>query len=310
MKTVYLLGEVTKDLEQQLNSIGISTVRDMTNTDAVEGIVVRGELPVNRRLIDTFPKLKIIASAGIGYDNIDVKYANKRNIYVVNCPYANSISTAEHSVALMLAGMRNIVKTTDELRNGRWDRKNNIVVQWYGKKVGILGFGRIGRYVGQLYSAIGMHVSAFDPYVPNYHFIRSNVKRVNSIDELFSTVNYISVHLPRTRETSNIITSRLMKKLAKPNGIVNTCRGGIVNEKDILKELNKGNLDFYGADVFNGEPKPNHELLNHPRVLATPHIAANTEDAQTQVALDVVMQIREVLIDNKVPSYQVGGIYL
>ena len=307
---VYLLGEVNPKLTEMLAGINLLTVRDLTNKTKIVALIVRGELAVDRELITQLPNLKVIISAGIGYDNIDLEAAAERQIPVANCPYASAISTAEHSLALTLSGMRNIVKSNLELREGRWDRKNNQVVQFYNKKVGIVGMGRIGRYVAQLYNAIGFEVLAYDPFVPNYHFQRVRANKINSLELLCENVSYLSIHLPRSEETHNIINSENIKLLKHPNGIVNTCRGGIVNEEAVLKNLNSGDLDFYAADVFNNEPTPNSELINNPKVIATPHIAANTYDAQEQILSDVFSQLKEVLVENLKPAYLVGGSYL
>ncbi len=306
MKKVYLLGEVNPKLTILLKEVGIETTREISDFKSISAIVVRGEVPVDNRLINSFENLEIIISAGIGFDNIDIETATSKNIYVANCPYANSLSTAEHAVALLLAGSKNIVKATEQLRDGVWNRQDNIGTQIYGKKVGIVGLGRVGRYAAQLFAAIGMEVYGFDPFVPNYHFIRSRVRNTSSLVELFEMTNYVSVHLPRTDETTNIITLDLIRKLEKSNGLINTCRGGVVREDDVIKALNEEVLDFYAADVFEGEPANlNKDLISHPKVLATPHIAANTDDAQDQVLSDVFDELKRVLVDQIRPRYLV-----
>jgi len=214
--------------------------------------------------------------------------------------------TAEHTLVLLLADMRKLTKADAELKLGKWDRKSNQLVQAFGQKVGIVGLGRIGRYVAQLLNAIGMQVYAYDPMAPNYHFIRSRVARVESLDELISSLNYLSINTPRDTTTMNMINSDHIDKLAKPNGIVNTGRGGIVNGDVIIEALKLGALDFYGTDVFNSEPNPNPELIRQ-NVIATPHTAANSAAAQHQVALDIIMQLQEVLQSNAPPSYLVNS---
>ncbi len=272
----------------------------------VVAIIVRGSVAVSSDLIESLPNLKVIISASIGFDTIDINSATKQGIYVANCPYGSAVSTAEHTLALLLSGIKSIGKANNELKNNSWDRKTNVTHEFYGKSVGVIGLGKIGSYVAKMYETIGMKVYGFDPYIPDYEFHKVDANKIESLEELISKVNYLSVHVAKSEDTESLVIKEHILKLQKPNGIVNTARGGIVSESDLIECLKNGDLNFYCADVFENEPNPSPELLSLPNVIATPHIAANTIEAQNNIAKDVISQLKEVVVEERFPKYLVN----
>jgi len=288
MKTL-LLGEVTPLLKSLLQKEAIVTTTKPAPD--VELIIVRGGILVNELLIAQLPNLKVVISAGIGVDNIDLIKCAQKNITVCNCPKASTISVAEHTLALLLAGTKNIAKSDRQLKEGVWDRQNNIGHDAAGKVVGIVGLGRIGSQVATLCKALGFKVIAYDPYVTQAKFKKFGVTRITSLKSLVNKANYLSLHTPKTPETMTMFKDIALSSLKQPNGIVNTARGGILLEQKLKAALQNKSLGFYGCDVFEDEVKPDKELIAIPTVIATPHIAANTIEAQERVAYEVIRQI-------------------
>ena len=288
---ILLLGEITSKLRDTLLEEGF--LLTLEPEDDVVCIIVRGGIVVDKNLIDSLSNLKFIISAGIGTDNIDITYANKKNIKVSNCPISSAITTAEHTISLFLTATKKISKADSELKRGIWDRKNNITIEIYGKTITVIGLGNIGSYVAKLYKSLGMNVRGYDPVLHNYYFSKIGVNRVHSLEEAFSGSNFISLHVSKNQETVGMINQSHLDLLNKPCGIINTSRGGIINEDLILKNLDNGTLDFYATDVYESEPNPNQILINHSKVIATPHIGANSSEAQLQIALDTVKQVKE-----------------
>lgn len=306
MKEIYLLGEITIKLENAISQLGFKPIRRISKNDNIIAIVVRGGVPVKEDLITSLPNLKLILSAGIGYDNIDIDFADKNSILVANCPMGSTISTAEHSFALFLSAVKGISKTTTELKSDVWDRKSNINYEVFGKTMGVVGMGRIGSYLAKLYRSLGLNVIGYDPYVHNTIFKRAGIKRINNLNQLCEQSNYLSLHVNKTKETTNLISADMIKSMQDPNGIVNTCRGGVIEEKVLITLLKNSLLDFYASDVFDNEPIPNKELIELDNVICSPHIAANTFEAQEQIVTDVISQLSEVLIENRMPSYLIS----
>jgi len=254
-------------------------------------LIVRSGTKVTKRIIDSAESLELIARAGAGVDNIDVTAATHRGIIVMNTPGGNTLSTAEHTMALLLSMCRNIPTANNELKNGIWDRKKYLGTELYGKKIGVIGLGKIGKEVAIRCKAFGMEVLGYDPVLTQDAAQKIGVKLV-SINEIFQQSDIITVHVPLSEETKNLIDKNAFNKCKDGVKIINCARGGIVNEKDLIEALNSGKVSSAALDVFEKEPPqfPN-ELISHPRVVVTPHIGASTKEAQEKVAIQIANQI-------------------
>ena len=260
----------------------------------IEVLVVRSATKVTADVIEAGKKLKIIARAGVGLDNIDLGKAKEKGIKVLNTPGASAASVAELTIGMMFALSRHIVRGTIDLKEGRWTKKQLKGVELNGKTLGIIGLGRIGREVAKRALALGMKVIAYDPFVKD---IDMDVKLVD-LDEIFSNSDYITVHVPLIPETKHLISDEAFEKMKKGVFVLNCARGGIVDEKAFLKALKDGKVAGAGMDVFETEPPTSDvekELLSLPNVVATPHIGASTKEAQKRVGKEIVNRIFEEL---------------
>lgn len=260
----------------------------------IEVLVVRSATKVTADVIEAGKKLKIIARAGVGLDNIDLGKAKEKGIKVLNTPGASAASVAELTIGMMFALSRHIVRGTIDLKEGRWTKKQLKGVELNGKTLGIIGLGRIGREVAKRALALGMKVIAYDPFVKD---IDMDVKLVD-LDEIFSNSDYITVHVPLIPETKHLISDEAFEKMKKGVFVLNCARGGIVDEKALLKALKDGKVAGAGMDVFEMEPPTSDvekELLSLPNVVATPHIGASTKEAQKRVGKEIVNRIFEEL---------------
>jgi len=260
-----------------------------------QAVVVRSETKITRRIIDAAGQLKVIGRAGVGVDNIDVEYATKKGVLVINAPDGNTISACEHTMALMLALARHIPQADQSLRRGQWDRKSFTGVELRGKTVGILGFGKIGSEIAVRCKAFGMRVLASDPYVTTeraQHFGAELTDR----DTICREADFITAHMPLTDETRNMIAMEQFAIMKPGARVINVARGGIINEDDLYEAVKDGLIAGAAVDVFVKEPITDHPLFSLPQVVVTPHLGASTEEAQILVALDVMEEIRRVLL--------------
>lgn len=300
---ILLVGNIHKTIHKRILDMGLHITTDIEKEDeSVVGIVVRGGFPIDKSFMDKFQKLKLIISAGVGIDNIDMEEAHNRLVKVANCPNASTISVAEHTIALFASATRHIINANNNTKNGTWDRSTTIGNVWHEKTAGIIGFGRIGSNVARLLTGLGLRIIVFDPYVEPETILRSGANQSLSLLDLCKDVNYVFIHVPKNVETEQMIDIKCLGGLKQINGIVNTSRGGVVNEESIITLLSQNRLGFYATDVFSSEPEPDPRLLSFENVIATPHIGANTQEAQIQIALDVAIQIDEYFVQNILPS--------
>ncbi len=260
----------------------------------IEVLVVRSATKVTAEVIEAGKKLKIIARAGVGLDNIDLGKAKEKGIKVLNTPGASSASVAELTIGMMFALSRHIARGTMDLKKGEWTKKQLEGVELNGKTLGIIGLGRIGREVAKRALGLGMKVIAYDPFVKETDM---DVKLVE-IDDLLSSADYITVHVPLMPETKHLIDEKAFEKMKKGVFVLNCARGGIVDEKALLKALKEGKVAGAGMDVFETEPPTSDvekEILSLPNVVATPHIGASTKEAQKRVGKEIVNRIFEEL---------------
>ncbi len=251
-------------------------------------IVVRSATKVTEKIIEAGKALKLIARAGTGVDNIDVAYATKKKIPVMNTPSSNSISVAELTIGLMLDLSRNISHLNSKLKDGNWDKSKGFEV--YGKTLGIIGFGRIGKLVCERSLALGMKVKAYDVYAL-YKHIEEQGAVTADIDEIMKSCDYITIHLPLTRETKYIINKEKLEMMKKTAFIINTARGGLIDENALHDALKSKKIAGAALDVFETEPLLQSNLFSLDNMIATPHIGASTAEAQKRCGIDLAMQI-------------------
>jgi len=252
-----------------------------------EVVVVRSATKITRPIIEAGQNLKLIVRAGIGLDTIDVKAAKEKGVEVANTPSATSISVAEHVIGLMLGAVRHHGPANLSMKQHKWEKKLFTGTEVYGKTLGIIGFGRIGLEVARRALALGMNILAYD-VIP----IKTDlaVKQV-SLDELLSQADIITLHVPKTPEP--ILSTREFERMKKGVVIVNAARGGVVDENALLQALNSGQVKAAALDVFSQEPPQDFSLIDHPRVTATPHLGASTEEGQKRAGLEVVRIVKE-----------------
>lgn len=258
------------------------------------GLVVRSGVRVDRELIAAAPRLAVIGRAGVGLDNIDLEAAREAGAEVVSTPAANSISAAEHTMALMLAMCRHIPQADASLRAGAWDRTRFWGVELYGKTLGVVGLGRIGTLVAERALAFGMSFLVYDPYLTEERVAGLGGELVE-LETLLSRSDFITIHIPLTGETRNLI-GREALAAAKPGvRIVNASRGGVLDEEALVEALRSGRAGGAALDVFASEPMTEGPLLDCPGIVMTPHLAASTIEAQDRVGEEVAQRMLEVL---------------
>lgn len=262
--------------------------------DEYDGLVVRSATKVTAEALKDSHRLKVIGRAGAGTDNIDKNAATQRGIVVMNTPGGNTISTCEHTFAMMFALCRNIPKAHLTMMEGRWDRKKFMGAELCGKTLGIVGVGRIGGAVAKRAQAFEMKVIAFDPLLTQLKAEALGVE-LTSLDELIERSDFITIHAPKTEKTNNMITLEHLKRMKPSCRIVNCARGGLVNEQDLAEAL-RGNIIAGAAlDVYTSEPFENNPFLGLDNIVMTPHLAASTDEAQLVVAIDIAKQMVDYL---------------
>ena len=258
-------------------------VNDAPDLDTYDALLVRSATKVTEDVMNRMPKLKIIGRAGVGVDNIDVAAATRRGIIVVNAPDGNTIATAEHTFALMLAMVRKLCLANASMRRGEWNRSAFMGSELYGKTLGIIGFGRIGQEVAKRARAFEMNVLAYSRSLTPERAAQVGAK-ASSLEEILATADIITVHTPVTPETKGLLGEENLKKTKPGVMIINAARGGIVDEEALKRLLDSGHLAAAALDVYTQEPPADFQLMQMEQVTATPHIAASTKEAQLKVA--------------------------
>jgi len=259
----------------------------------VDGAICRSGVKITADVLEGNRRLKAIARAGVGTDNIDTEAATRLGIVVMNTPGGNTVSTAEHTIALMLALSRNVYPAYRALTEGRWDRKAYTGTQLAGKTLGIIGVGRVGQAVATRALALGMRVCGYDPFLSAQRAKELGVQAFASVREMLPEVDYLTVHTPLNDSTRHIIGADEIRLMRKGVRLVNCARGGVFDENALVEGLKSGHLGGVALDVFETEPCTQSPLFGMPNVLCTPHLGASTEEAQSQVAVEAV----ELLID-------------
>src|SRR5216684_766602 len=266
-----------------------------------EGLAVRSATKVTKGLLARAEKLKVIGRAGIGVDNIDVAAATQRGIVVMNTPYGNSITTAEHAIALMFALARQLPAADRSTQEGKWEKSRFMGVELAGKTLGVVGCGNIGSIVANRAVGLHMKVVAYDPFLSPERAVALGVEKVE-LDGLFARADFITLHTPLTDATRNIIDAAAIAKMKPGVRIINCARGGLIVEADLKAALDSGHVGGAALDVFVTEPPKDNPLFGHENLVATPHLGAATSEAQENVALQIAEQMADFLISGAVAN--------
>lgn len=251
-----------------------------------DGAICRSGVKITAEALEGNRRLKAIVRAGVGTDNIDKTMATRQGIVVMNTPAGNTLSTAEHAFALMLALSRNVAAAHQSLAEGRWDRKSYMGSQLADKTLGVVGLGRIGKAVAQRAQAFQMRVIGYDPFLSAEAASKLGIERVEHVRDMLPRIDYLTVHTPLTGETKNLIGAAEIEMMKPGTRLINAARGGIYDEAALVEGLNSGKLGGVALDVFQTEPCSDSPLFHMPNVICTPHLGASTEEAQTQVAVE------------------------
>lgn len=279
---------------------GLSPAELLERIRDAEGLVIRSGTKVTKEVLARAEKLRVIGRAGIGVDNVDVAAATERGIVVVNTPSGNNVTTAEHAIALLFSLARHIPQASASMKAGKWEKNAFTGMELYNRTLGVLGLGNIGRVVAQIAQGVGMRVVAYDPHLPEEVAAKLDIELL-SFDELLARADAITVHVPKTKETTGLLGADAFAKCRRGVLVVNAARGGIVDEPALLAALESGQVGGAALDVFAKEPPPpDHPLIQHPRVICTPHLGASTEQAQLNVAIQVAEQVRDYLLHGEI----------
>ena len=257
-----------------------------------QALLVRSKTQVDDSLLARGPQLKFVGRAGVGVDNIDVPSASKRGIVVANVPGGNTISAAEHTMALLLAVSRNIPKAHASLSQGLWERNKFIGTELQGKTLGLIGFGRIGREVARRAMSFEMKVLAYDPFVSEQNMKAQGVSAA-SLDEVLEKSDYISLHMPVTEQTKGMINEKTLAQMKTECRLINCARGELVDETALVNALKSGKIKAAALDVFSSEPPKSKDLLTLDNVVLTPHLGASTQEAQVKVAFELSLALKD-----------------
>ncbi len=262
----------------------------------VNGMIIRSATTVDKELIDLMPNLKLVIRAGEGTDNIDKKYANSKGVKAANTPGANNNSAAEHAIALMFSVLRKTAQADASMKKGEWDKNSFTGNELSNKKLGIVGFGRIGQIVAKRLSGFDLDILFFDPIIEKSDI--PNAKKVASVQDIFKTCDIITIHVPLIDQTKNLVNKEMLS-LMKPNAIlINAARGKIVDEEALYETLAAKKILGAGFDVFAEEPLKNSKLPSLSNIVLTPHLGASTAEAQERVGIMAVHQLKEFFLKN------------
>jgi D-3-phosphoglycerate dehydrogenase len=267
----------------------------------VDAVLVRSATQIDAEALAAAKRLKVVARAGVGLDNVDVPAATQAGVMVVNAPTSNIVSAAELAVALLLASARNVAPANAALKNGEWKRSKYTGVELADKVVGIVGLGRIGQLVAQRLSAFGVELVAYDPYVQPARAAQMNI-RLLALDDLLAVSDFITIHLPKNKETLGLIGDEALHKVKPTVHIINAARGGIVDELALATALTEGRVAGAGIDVYAKEPCTDSPLFAFDQVVATPHLGASTDEAQEKAGIAVARSVRLALAGELVPD--------
>jgi D-3-phosphoglycerate dehydrogenase len=255
-----------------------------------DGIIVRSATKVTKEVIEAGKNLKVIGRAGIGLDNVDRETAKAKNIKVVNTPTATSISVAELALGMMFAAARRLPQASISTKAGKWEKKQFKGLELYGKTLGIIGIGRIGTELAKRANALGMKILAYDPNVGKHEFAE-----MVDLDTLVTKADYVSLHIPKTDQTSHILDKSAFDRMKDGVAIINCARGGVVDEQALYEAITAGKVRIAAIDVYESEPAKQNKLFELEQVVATPHIGAQTKEGQTRAGIQIAELVRDAL---------------
>ncbi len=267
-----------------------------------DGILIRSATKLDAELLAAGTRLRVIGRAGVGVDNVDVPEASRRGIVVANAPLSNVVTAAEHTLALLLALARNVPQADASLKAGRWDRSKYSGVELYEKTLGIIGFGRIGQLVAERARGFGMNLIAFDPVVSGERFRELGVTRAQTAEEVYAVADFLTLHLPKTPETTGWLNAEVLAKCKDGVRVLNVARGPLVVDSDLQAALDSGKVAGAALDVFQSEPITDHPLFAYPNVIVTPHLGASTAEANDRAGFQAAEQIVAALTGGSVTT--------
>jgi len=277
---------------------GITAEELFSDITDYDGVIVRGRTKITDKVIKQAKNLKIVGRCGVGVDNIDLQAAKENGITVVNAPGATTISVAELTMGLIFALAREIPRADAGMKRGEWLKKELVGVELDKKSLGIIGYGRIGSRIGKIAVSAGMRINAFDLFLTP-ETTQINGGNLLPFDEVINKSDFITIHTPLTETTRNLINDEAISKMKDGVFIICAARGGIIDEKALLDGLNSGKVGGAALDVYASEPPTNQDLVNHPKVISTPHIAGQTADAQKQASIDISTEVLAGLREEK-----------
>lgn len=266
-----------------------------------DGLAIRSSTKVTPEILEAATRLKVVGRAGIGVDNVDVPTATQRGVVVMNTPFGNAITTAEHAIAMMFAVARQIPAASASTHAGKWEKSKFMGTEITGKTLGVIGVGNIGTIVVWRALGLKMRVVAYDPFLSEERAERLGIQKVE-LNELLEQAHFITLHIPKTKDTAGIIDATAINRMRKGAYIINCARGGLVDEAALRVALDSGHVAGAAFDVFSEEPANENPLFGHPNVVVTPHLGAATTEAQEKVALQVAEQMADYLLDGAVTN--------
>ncbi|MFZ5710242.1 MAG: phosphoglycerate dehydrogenase [Pseudomonadota bacterium] len=269
--------------------------------DRYDGLAIRSATKVTGKLLDRATNLKVVGRAGIGVDNVDIPAASKKGVIVMNTPFGNSVTTAEHTIAMMFSIARQIPEANASTRAGKWEKSRFMGVELFNKTLGVIGAGNIGSIVCDRALGLKMKVLAYDPFLSDDRARQMGVTKVE-LDELLAKADFITLHVPLTDKTRNILSREALARTKPGVRIINCARGGLVDEAALLDALDSGHVAAAALDVFEVEPARENPLFGHPSVVCTPHLGASTTEAQENVAIQVAEQMSDYLLTGAVQN--------
>ena len=285
-----------EELEKLGNCIDVSNEKNKLekikeNIVDSEVVLVRSDTQINKELIDISENLKIIGRSGVGTDNIDLEEASKRNIRVTNTPEANVISAAELTVGLIISAARNITVANNSVKKSEWERSEFIGIELYKKQLGLIGFGKVAKLVSTRMQSFNMNVVFYDPYIDSSNDKEKKVE----LDELLKTSDFVSIHIPKNKETENIISKEKLSLMKKGSVIINTSRGGLIDQQEVFNLVNENKLYSAGFDVYEIEPPEISKEYENSKIITLPHLGASTKEAQIRAGEQLIKNIKEIL---------------
>jgi D-3-phosphoglycerate dehydrogenase len=281
------------------NKPGITVEELVEICSDADAMIVRSGIKITKEVLDAASSLKLVVRAGVGTDNIDKEYAAKKKVVIENTPLGNINAAAEHTLTLMMMLAKHIIHSNLKLKSGEWDRKSFKGTELKGKTLGIIGLGNVGKKVAKVALALEMDVLSFDPYVDSDSMKSLGIEKAE-IEELLKNSDYITVHVPLTEETKDLISENEFNMMKDNVRIINAARGGVINEKALEEALKSDKVAAAALDVYGQEPPVCKSLITHDKVICTPHLGASTKEAQVNVAIDAANQIILALKEGKV----------